>query len=128
MSKEVPDNLRKLEESTRFFQAEGDATGYGASPDSTTGFGPATARSGLSGSFSSGRNAQRFECRNLQKRVYGRSFTNFRVMRRTPQFQAQFVPIITGKPAPITGLLLPTPPRIKGGTATETISGANKWS
>ncbi|KAH7822497.1 uncharacterized protein MONOS_17671 [Monocercomonoides exilis] len=66
MAKEVPENLRKLVESTSFFQAEGDAAGYGASPDSTTGFGPTTAISGSPRIFSSGRSTRGFECRRLQ--------------------------------------------------------------
>ncbi|KAH7826283.1 uncharacterized protein MONOS_15538 [Monocercomonoides exilis] len=65
MSKEVPDNLKKLVESTRFFQAEGDATGYGVSHDSSTGFGLGTARSGPPRRYSSGRSTQGFEYRQL---------------------------------------------------------------
>ncbi|KAH7820168.1 uncharacterized protein MONOS_9941 [Monocercomonoides exilis] len=68
MSKEVPENLKKLEESTSFFQVEGDATGYGASPDTTTGFGPATARGGIPRRYSSARSTQGFVYRQLQRR------------------------------------------------------------
>ncbi|KAH7825649.1 uncharacterized protein MONOS_16306 [Monocercomonoides exilis] len=88
MSKEVPENLRKLVESTSFFQAEGDAAGYGASPDSTTGFGPTIARGGLPRRYSSGRSTKGFVYRQLQRRGYGRSFTDFKGKKRTPQFQA----------------------------------------
>ncbi|KAH7827040.1 uncharacterized protein MONOS_9878 [Monocercomonoides exilis] len=103
MSKEVSENLKKLVESTNFFQAEGEATGYGASTDSTTGYWPATARSGPPRRFSSGRSTQGFVYRQLQSRGYGRSFTDFRGKKITPQFQAQFVPTIAGRPVPITG-------------------------
>ncbi|KAH7828320.1 putative Phage integrase family [Monocercomonoides exilis] len=88
MSKEVPENLRKLVESTSFFQAEGDAAGYGASPDSTTGFGPTTARGGPPRRYSSGRSTQGFVYRQLQRRGYGRSFADFKGKKRTAQFQA----------------------------------------
>ncbi|KAH7822704.1 uncharacterized protein MONOS_7362 [Monocercomonoides exilis] len=127
MSKDEPENLRKLVESTSFFQAEGDAAGYGASPDSTTGFGPTTARGGLSRRYSSGRSTQGFVYRQLQRRGYGRSFTDFKGKKRTPQFQAQFVPTIAGRPAPIIGPLPPAPSRTQGGTAMEPSIRSNKW-
>ncbi|KAH7816056.1 uncharacterized protein MONOS_2565 [Monocercomonoides exilis] len=44
MAKVVPENQKKLVDSTIFFQAEGDATGHGASPDSSVGFGLARVR------------------------------------------------------------------------------------
>ncbi|KAH7826084.1 uncharacterized protein MONOS_12418 [Monocercomonoides exilis] len=127
MSKEVPENLKKLVESTSFFHAEGDAAGYGASPDSTTGFGPTTARGGITRRYSSGRSTQGFVNRQLQRRGYGRNFTDFKGKKRTPQFQAQFLPTITGKTVPITGPLPPAPPRTQGGTAMEPSIGSNKW-
>ncbi|KAH7815832.1 uncharacterized protein MONOS_10260 [Monocercomonoides exilis] len=94
MSEEVPENLKKLVESTSFFQAEGDAAGYCASPDSSAGFGPSTARSGPLRRCSSGKSTQGFVYRQLQRRGYSRSFTDFRGKKRTPKFQAQFVPTI----------------------------------
>ncbi|KAH7822446.1 uncharacterized protein MONOS_10504 [Monocercomonoides exilis] len=128
MSKEVPENLRKLEESTSFFQAEGDAAGYGASPDSTTGFRPATAKGGLSRRYSSGRSTKGFVYRQLQRREYGCSFTDFKGKKRTPQFQAQFLPTITGKTVSITGPLPPAPPRTQVGTAVELTIKTSKWA
>ncbi|KAH7820351.1 uncharacterized protein MONOS_2256 [Monocercomonoides exilis] len=119
MIKKVQENLRKLVESTSFFQAGGDAERYGASPDSTTGFGPTTARGGLPRIYSSGRSTQGFVYRQLQRRGYGRSFTDFKGKKRTPQFQAQFVPTIAGRPAPIIGPFPPAPSRTQGGTAME---------
>ncbi|KAH7822202.1 uncharacterized protein MONOS_13205 [Monocercomonoides exilis] len=127
ISKEVPENLKKLVESASFFQVEGDAAGYGASPDSTTGFGAATARWGLPRRYSSGRSTQGFVYRQLQRRGYGRSFSGFKGKKRTPQFQAQFVPTITGRPAAIIGSLPPAAPRIQGETATGTAIGTSKW-
>ncbi|KAH7826625.1 uncharacterized protein MONOS_2773 [Monocercomonoides exilis] len=126
MAKEVPENLRKLVESTSFFQTEGDAAGYGASHDSTTGFGPTTARGGLPRRYSSGRSTQGFVYRQLQRRGYGRSFTDFKGKKRTPQFQAQFVPTVAGRPAPIIGPLPPASSRTQGGTAVESTIGFNK--
>ncbi|KAH7821268.1 uncharacterized protein MONOS_14493 [Monocercomonoides exilis] len=123
MSKEVPENLRKLVESTSFFQAEGDAAGYGASPDSPTGFGPTTVRGGLTRRYSSGRSTQGFVYRQLQRRGYGRSFTDFKGKKRTPQFQSQFVPTFAGRSAPIIGPLPSAPPSTKWGTAVESTFG-----
>ncbi|KAH7821339.1 uncharacterized protein MONOS_8729 [Monocercomonoides exilis] len=128
MIKKVPENLKKLEESTSLFQTERDATGNGESPDSTTGFGPTTARWGLTRRYSSGRSTQGFVYRQLQRRGYGRSFTDFRGKKRTLQFQAQFVPTITGSPVSFTGPSPPAPSRTQGGTAMEPSIGSNKWS
>ncbi|KAH7822659.1 uncharacterized protein MONOS_15127 [Monocercomonoides exilis] len=128
MSKEVPENLKKLVESTSLFRSEGDATVHGTSPDSTTGYGPATSRNGPPRRYSSGRSPQGFVYRQLQRRVYGRSFTDFRGKRRTPQSQAQFVQSIAVRPVPITGPLPPAAQWTQGGRAMESTVGATKWS
>ncbi|KAH7823617.1 uncharacterized protein MONOS_9496 [Monocercomonoides exilis] len=131
MSKEVPVNLRKLVDSTGFFRAEGDATVCCASHDSSAGFGLAMARSGPLRRYSLGRSTQGFVYRQLQRRWYDRSFTDFRGKKRTPQFQAQLAPTIAVRPVPITGLLPPAPPRTQRGTAVEftirTTNLAQEW-
>ncbi|KAH7817958.1 uncharacterized protein MONOS_11640 [Monocercomonoides exilis] len=102
MSKEEPENLKKLEESTSFFQAEGDAAGCDASPYSLAVFGLATARSGTPRRHNSSSSTQGFVCRQLQRRGYRRSFIDFRAKKKTPWFKAQFVPTNAGSPVPIT--------------------------
>ncbi|KAH7816521.1 uncharacterized protein MONOS_14396 [Monocercomonoides exilis] len=84
-----------------------------------SGFGTITDRGGLPRRYSSGRSTQGCVYRQLQRRGCGRSFTNFKGKKRTPQFQAQCVPTIVGRPAPIPGPLPPAPPRTQGVTAME---------
>ncbi|KAH7820203.1 uncharacterized protein MONOS_8810 [Monocercomonoides exilis] len=128
MSKEVPENLEKLVESTSFFQAERDITGFGASPDSTIGCEPATARSGPPRRYSSGRGTQGFVYRQLQKRCFDGCFMNFKERRRSTQVFPQHAPAPVGRLAPVAVPLPPAPPRIQGGSATGTAIGSSQWT
>ncbi|KAH7828500.1 uncharacterized protein MONOS_7700 [Monocercomonoides exilis] len=106
-SKDVPESLRRLVESTSFFRPVGDGPGYGASPASPIAFGLVAARSGRSRRYSTGRNAQGFAYRQLQKHGFDGSFTNFKERRRSTQAQPQHAPASPGRPVPIT---VPLPP------------------
>ncbi|KAH7825784.1 uncharacterized protein MONOS_7111 [Monocercomonoides exilis] len=127
----IAEGEREPEEAGRehkLFSSRGRSIGYGASPDSTTGFGPATARRGLPRIYSSGRSTQGFVFRQLQRRGKGKNFTCFRGKKRTHQFQAQFVPTIAGRPFPIIGPSPPSPPRTQGGTVVDSTIGASERS
>ncbi|KAH7820092.1 uncharacterized protein MONOS_6080 [Monocercomonoides exilis] len=82
-SKDVPESLRRLVESTSFFRPVGDVPVYGASPASPTAFGLITARRGRSRRSSTDMNAQGFAYRQLLKHGLNGSFTNFRERRRS---------------------------------------------
>ncbi|KAH7828035.1 uncharacterized protein MONOS_9343 [Monocercomonoides exilis] len=126
MTKDIPENLRKWVESTSFFQTEGDAPNYGVSPVSPTALGLISDRSGRARSYSTGRNAQCFVCRQLQERGHDGSFTNFGERRKTAQTSHQHTPTSVGRLAPVTVPLPPAFPRIQGGTATGTSIGVDK--
>ncbi|KAH7822663.1 uncharacterized protein MONOS_14993 [Monocercomonoides exilis] len=84
-SKDVPESLRRLVESTSFFRPEWDVPGNGASPASPTAFSLVPARSGRAWRNRIGRNAQGFVFRQLQKRGFDGSFTNFKERIRSTQ-------------------------------------------
>ncbi|KAH7818803.1 uncharacterized protein MONOS_15281 [Monocercomonoides exilis] len=127
-SKDVPESLRRLVESTSFFRPEGDGPRYGASPTSPTAFDLVAARSGRPRRYSTGRNAQGFAYRQLQKRGFEGSFTNFRERRRSTQALSQHAPAPPGRVASITVPLPPAPPRIRRGPTTGAASGSSQWA
>ncbi|KAH7821209.1 uncharacterized protein MONOS_12869 [Monocercomonoides exilis] len=112
-SKDVPESLMRLVESTSFFRSERDVPGGGASPVSPTAFGLISTRSGRARRYSSGMSTQGFVYRQLQKRGFGGSFTNFRERRKSTQAPPQCTLAPVGRLAPITAPLPPAPPRIQ---------------
>ncbi|KAH7828647.1 uncharacterized protein MONOS_15550 [Monocercomonoides exilis] len=127
-SKDVPESLRRLVESTSFFRPEGDSPRNGASLASPTAFDLVAARSGRPRRYSTGRNAQGFAYRQLQKQGFEASFTNFRERRRSTQALPQHAPASPGRVASITVPLPPAPPRIRGGPATDAAFGSSQWA